>query len=45
MAESPDPANEDFLSGGILAHASESVSSQRRNELADNKRAVFARCL
>ena len=45
MAESPDPAKEDFLSGGIPTRTSESIASQRRNEQAEKKREVFTRCV
>ncbi len=45
MAESPDPTNKDFLSGGIPYHASKSVALQTRNELANKKQVVFARCI
>jgi len=45
MAESPDPAEEDFLQGGIPAHTSESIALQQRNEQAEKKREVFTRCV
>mmetsp|Transcript_4158 Transcript_4158/g.10571 ORF Transcript_4158/g.10571 Transcript_4158/m.10571 type:complete len:211 (+) Transcript_4158:96-728(+) len=43
MAESPDPAKEDFLKGGIPVRTNETVDVQRRNEQAKQKREVFSR--
>lgn len=45
MADSPNPAEEDFLEGGIPAPASESIALQKRNEQAEKKREVFTRCV
>ena len=43
MVLSPDPANEDFLQGGIPAQTNESTAVQHKNEQANQKREVFTR--
>ncbi|KAL7548756.1 hypothetical protein ACHAWF_012013 [Thalassiosira exigua] len=45
MAVSPDPANEDFLQGGLTTQTGESIDQRRSNEQAEQKREAFSRCV
>lgn len=41
MAQSPDPANDDFLKDGLTTRSRESIVMQRRNEEAERKRSAL----
>lgn len=46
MAQSPDPANEDFLKDGkTTGRSRESIIIQRKKEQSDEKREAFSRCV
>ncbi|KAL9178968.1 hypothetical protein ACHAXT_011941 [Thalassiosira profunda] len=45
MAQSPDPANEDFLKGGLPERSRESIALQQKNEDAEKKREALSRCV
>ena len=45
MAQSLDPATEDFLKGGLPERSRESIVLQQKNEEAEKKREALSRCV